>query len=115
MLKVLYLICKALLNPIQYGGVGKKAPPTNFPPITSTNVGISPQKFLAFSYNPLATLVENLKVIPSASLKLLNFNQDHHSKKWFFWSNPYKIEVIITSLIEVLELPNFGHMTTSTI
>ena len=32
-----------------------------------------------------------------------------------FWSNPYKVEVIITSLIEMLQLPNFGHMTTSTI
>ena len=34
---------------------------------------------------------------------------------WFFWSNPYKIEIIITSLTEMLELLNFGHMTTSTI
>ena len=29
--------------------------------------------------------------------------------------NPYKIEVIITSLVEMLELRNFGRMTTSTI
>ena len=36
-------------------------------------------------------------------------------KNWFFWSNPYKIEVMITSLIEMLELPNFGHMATCTI
>ena len=36
-------------------------------------------------------------------------------KKRFFWSNPYKIEVVITSLIEMLQLPNFGHMNTSTI
>ena len=34
---------------------------------------------------------------------------------WFFWSNPYKIEVLITFLIEMLELPSFGHMITSTI
>ena len=26
------------------------------------------------------------------------------------WSNPYKIEVMITSVIEVLQLPSFGHM-----
>ena len=32
-------------------------------------------------------------------------------KNGFFWSNPYKIEVMITSLIEMLELPNLGHMT----
>ena len=36
-------------------------------------------------------------------------------KKRFFWSNPYKIEVMITSLLEILELPNFGHMTRFTI
>ena len=35
-------------------------------------------------------------------------------KKWFFWSNPYKIEVMITSFIEMLELPDVGHITTST-
>ena len=31
------------------------------------------------------------------------------------FSNPYKIKVMITSLIEMLELPNFGLMTTSTV
>ena len=34
---------------------------------------------------------------------------------WFFRSNPNKIDVMITSLIKVLELPNFGHMITYTI
>ena len=32
-------------------------------------------------------------------------------KKWFFWSITYKIEIIMISVIEMLELPNFGHMT----
>ena len=36
-------------------------------------------------------------------------------KKQFFWSNPYKIEVMRTSHIKMLELPKFGHMTTSII
>ena len=36
-------------------------------------------------------------------------------KKQFFWSNPYKLEVVITSLIKMLEWPNFGHMNKSTI
>ena len=52
--------------------------------------------------------------MPSTSPKLLSLNQDHPSKKCFFWSNPYKIEVMVTSLIEMLDLPNFGHMTTLT-
>ena len=34
-------------------------------------------------------------------------------KKRFFWSNPLKFKVMITFLIQMLELPNFGHMTTS--
>ena len=34
------------------GGGVKKVPPTNFSPVTSTNVGISPQNFLTFSFNP---------------------------------------------------------------
>ena len=37
------------------------------------------------------------------------------SKMRYFWSNPYRIEVIITSVTEMLELPNFGHMTTFTL
>ena len=44
----------------------------------------------------------------------MNLNQDHPLKKWFFWLNPYKIEFTIISLIEMHELPNFGHMTTFT-
>ena len=43
-------------NPIQDGG-GKKAPPTSFSPVTSTNVGISPKNFLTFSFNPFDRLV----------------------------------------------------------
>ena len=46
--------------------------------------------------------------MPSASPKFFNFNQDHPSKGWFFWSNVYKIEVMITSLIEMLELSNLA-------
>ena len=59
------------------------------------------------------TSFSNFKFVPSASPKLLNLNQDHLSKKRFFWSNTYKIEVVITSLIEMLLLPNFGYMNTS--
>ena len=52
---------------------------------------------------------------PSASPKLLNLKPRPHLKKCFFGSNPYKIEVMITSVIEMLELPNFGQITTTTI
>ena len=102
------------LNPIQDRG-GQKATPTSSSPVTSTNVRFGPQKLLTFSFNHFATLMLNFKFIPSVSPKLLNLNQDHPPKKRFFWSTPYKIEVMITFLIELLQLPNFGHMTTSII
>ena len=87
----------------------------SFSPVTSTNVGFGPQNFLTFSFNSFVTLVQNFKFAPSASPKFLNLNQDHSSKKRFFWSNSYKTEVMLTFLIEMLQLPNFGHMTTSII
>ena len=90
----------------------KKALPTSLSPVTSSNVEIRPKNFLTFSFNPFVTLVQNFKFISSASPKLLNLNQEHSSKNRFFWLNPYKLEVMTKSLIE---LSNFGHMTTSTI
>ena len=46
------------VNPIQdRGGRGHKGPHTSFFPVTSTNVRVSPQNFLTFSFNPFATLV----------------------------------------------------------
>ena len=97
-----------------YSGWGvEKALPTSFSPVTSTNVRISPQIFLTFRFNTFDRLVQNFKFVPSASPKLLNFNKDHPSKKRFFWSNPYKIEVMITSLItnaRVTKLCSCGHI-----
>ena len=58
-----------------------KRPPTSFSPVTSTSVRICPQNLLNFSFNAFATLMQNLKAMPSASRKLLNLNQDYPSKK----------------------------------
>ena len=58
-----------VFNPIQNGGVGgwggwrnggqgeKRGPPTSCSPVTSRKVGTSPQNFLTFSFNLLATLM----------------------------------------------------------
>ena len=92
-------------------GAPKSKPPTSFFPATSTSIGISPRTFLTFSLHPFVTLVWNFKAIPGFSPRLLNLNQEHPLKKLVFRSNPYKIKVTITSLIEMLELPNFGHLT----
>ena len=61
-------------------GAGAKKPPISFSLITSTNIGISSQNLLTFSFNPFATLLLNFKAIPSVSPKLLNLNQEHPSK-----------------------------------
>ena len=66
------------------GGGGQKGRATSFSPVTSTNVGIGPWKFLTFRFDPFATIVQNFKFVPSASPKLLNLNQDHLSKKAIF-------------------------------
>ena len=49
-----------LINPIQDrgGGGGRLGGcPTSFSSVTSTNIRISPQNFLTFSFNPFTTLV----------------------------------------------------------
>ena len=90
--------------------MGQKGPPTNFSPVTSTNVRISPENFLTFSFNPFTTLVLIVLTLLPNWYKF----QGHTKIDRNFWSNPYKIEVMIASLTEMLELPNFGHMTKTT-
>ena len=79
------------------------------------NIGNSTQNFLTFSFNPFCHTgakfqrsyldpVPNIGLEAKAPLK----------KSWFLWSNPYKIGVIKNSFIEMLKLPNFDYMTTST-
>ena len=87
------MVISLLFNPFQ--DRGSKRSPTSFSHVTSTNVGFSVQNIPTFNFNPFVTLVENFKVVASASPKWLNLNQDHPSKKQFFWSNPYQIEVMI--------------------
>ena len=101
------------IKPIQDGE--QKAPPpllTSFSPVTSTNVRISPKTFqlLVLTFLPHWCKISRLYLVPVPDYWI--WTKTTRKKKWFFWSNPYKIEGTITSLIEVLELPNFGHMTT---
>ena len=63
------------------------------------------------SFNPFQGGRMGVGVVRWQNPQLLNLNRAHHQVSGHFWSNSYKIEVI-TSLIEMLELPNFGHMIT---
>ena len=105
------------INPIWVGGGGRqKAPPTSFSVVTFTNVGTSPKKFLTFTFNPFAHYckISSLYLVPIRNYWTWT-KTTPQNKKRFFWSNPYKIEIMITFLIEMMRLPNFGHMTTSII
>ena len=103
-----------LLTLFRMGG-GQKGPPTSFSTVTSRNVGISLQNYLNFIFNPFVTLAQNSSLYLVPIPTSWTWSKTNLQKKRFFWSNPFKIEVFITSLREVLELPNFVHMTTSTI
>ena len=91
----------------------KKAAPTSFSFVTSAKVGNRPRNWILFlSLLPLLCKISSSYLVPVPNY--WTWTKTTPQKKRFFWSNPYKIEVIITSLTEMLELPNFGCMTTFT-
>ena len=96
-------------------GTKKNSAPTSFSPVTSTNVGTSPKNFLTFTFNPFAhwCIISRPYLAPGPNY--WTWTKTTPRKKGHFWSNSYEIEVMITSLIEMLELPYFGQITTSTI
>ena len=63
------------------GGGGQKGPPYQFFPCNFYKRRNWPSELSDFSFNPFATLVQNIKFLPSASPKFLNLNQDHPHKK----------------------------------
>ena len=67
-----------------WGAKSTLPPPLRFSSVTSTTVRTSSQNFLAFSFNPFATLVLNFKALSSGSSRLSNLNQEHPSKKLLF-------------------------------
>ena len=109
-----YSVPLSLFRIERRGGGKAKRPNYQCCPI-STNVVIIPQNFWTFIFNPFFSLMQNLKTLPSASSNLLNLNQEYLSKMWFFCSNLFTIEVMITSFREVLKLLNFVYIITSTI
>ena len=101
-------------NPIQEGEREKtwarKVPsPASFSPVISPNVRISPQNCLTFSFNHFATLMSNVNAAHSTSPKLLKLKQDASSKKSAFLVK-YEFFVLMSSLTEMLLLPNFSRI-----
>ena len=106
---------KWLLTLFRIGGSGQKGPRYQFSPETSTNVRTSPKTFwlLVLTFLPHCCKISSPDLM--AVLNYWTWTKITPEKKQFFWLNPYKVEVMITSLIEMLVLPNFVHITTPTI
>ena len=79
--------------------------PISFSPVTSTNVEISSQNFLNFGFNPFATLPPCCRQSQSQISELGTKTTTPKNVVFLVISCPCKIEVFITSLIEMLELP----------
>ena len=81
---------------------GAKSPPTSFSTVTSLNVRIIPKTFWLLV---LILLPHRCKILSPYLVPVPNYwtwTKTTPQKKWFFWSNPYKIELKISSLIEML-------------
>ena len=96
------------INSIQEGA---KTPPISFPPVSSTKTVTSHKNILTLSLTLLSHWcnVPRLYLVPVPNY----WAWTKGTKERFFSSNPYKIELIIFSPIEMLL--NIGHMTTSTV
>ena len=89
---------------------------TNFFPLTSINVRMTPPKtFWLLVLTLLSLWCKILSSYLASVPNYRNWTKTTTQKKRFFWSNLYKLEVMINSFIEMLELPNFVHMSTSTL
>ena len=79
-----------------------KRPPTSFSAVNSANVWISPQIFLTFSFNPLPNWCKISIVYLVLVPNYWTWSKTTPQKKRLFWSKPYKVEVMIISLVEML-------------
>ena len=66
-----------------------------------SNVGISPQTFLTFNFDPFSILLLNITAMLSTSRRLLKSNQGHLPKIFFQGLGGDKTEVMIASPIEM--------------
>ena len=115
-----FIFCSPFfLNPI-YDGV-LKGPPTSFFSITFRNVRINPPppppppNFWLSVLNPFPHSCKISRSYLPAVPIYWTLTKATLQEKGFFWSSPCEIEIMITFLIGMLELPKLGHMTISTI
>ena len=95
------------------GGSGvQKNPPTNFSPVASTNIGIRSKTFwsVVLILLPHWSKISRPYLVPV--LSYWTWTKSSPEKKGFFWSNPYKTELVITSHrnVRVTKLWSPGHI-----
>ena len=103
----------ASINPIQDGGITKKNLPVFFLQLLQRLELASKTFFLLDSFL-LPHFCKFSRPYPVPVPNCWTWTKSISWNNCLFWSNPYKIEVMITSLKEMLELPYFGHITTTT-
>ena len=99
------------ISPILSGWGKAKRPPYQFFPCDFCKRWLARKTFrlLVLILLPHWCKISSIYLVPVQNYQTRT--KTTPQKKRFFWSNPYKIEVTITSLIEMLESPIFGHMT----
>ena len=97
---------KANFNLIQ---AGAKRPPSSLSPVTSTNIGISVQTFWLSVLTFLPHWCKISRPYLVAVSTYWTWTKSTLQRKWFFWSNPYRIEVMIASLTEMLVTKLWSH------
>ena len=118
----LLLMLLDFLNPIQDegmerrgGGEGTAKPPYQFFSCNFYKRRNQPLKLSDFQFQPLCHTGVKFQGHTQCQSQIIELQLTAPLKKLFFLVNLYKIDVMITSLIEMLELPNFDHMINSTI
>ena len=104
----------SFFNPIQHRGRQKAPPPFQFFPFNFYKRENQPPRLSNFQFQPFYHTSVKFEVHNQCQFQIIELEPRLHLKK-ILQSNSYKIEFMITFLIEMLQLPNFGHKTTSII
>ena len=113
--KLFHTVFTPFLTLFRMGGGAGGAPYQFFPCSFCERTKLAPKTFWLLVLTFLADWckVSSLQLVPVPTY--WTSTKTTRQKKRFLWSNLYKIDVMITSLIQMVQLPNFGHMTKPTI
>ena len=102
-----------LFLPEPYSGWGGSYLPV-FPMKLLQTKELAPKSLWLLVSTPFPHLFKILRPYLVPVLNYWTWTLSISQKYRILWSNPYKLKVMITSVIVMLRIPNFGHMTTFT-